>query len=404
MSRLEQLKLLKAAYEQTLRQDIVPFWLKHSIDRQNGGIYNCLDDYGRLLSGDKFLWSQGRALWTFSALYNRIEKKQEWIDLAESIFLFIARHGRDEDGRWMFKLDSEGSVKERDISIYADGFVMNGLGEYYVATGDKKAAQLAVETYENTYSRLQKPGSYGTFPYALPEGFKTHGINMIFGFFYHNLGKQLGRKDISQSGHRLAMEVLNDFYSPQKDAVLEFVTLQGNHADTPMGRACVPGHVLESMWFLIDIFEDLNDKEIIQKCCKLIERHLELGWDDEYKGVLLSIDIDGLNPPYWDKADYKPWWVHVEALVATAYALLHSKEQWCLDWHMKIKQYAFAHYPVPEGEWTQWLDRYGNKGISAALPVKDAFHLPRALIYLISVLGRIISEVEEQCMVQSLSD
>jgi hypothetical protein len=37
------------------------------------------------------------------------------------------------------------------------------------------------------------------------------------------------------------------------------------------------------------------------------------------------------------------------------------------------------------GEWTQWLDRQGRKMASAGLPVKDPFHLPRALIYLLSL-------------------
>ena len=77
-----------------------------------------------------------------------------------------------------------------------------------------------------------------------------------------------------------------------------------------------------------------------------------------------------------------------EALVATAYAHVHTGEPWCLEWHERIREWAFAHYPVPTGEWRQWLDREGQPTTSAALPVKDPFHLPRALIWLLDLCGR----------------
>ena len=57
-------------YKHHLHQKILPFWLNHCIDHRNGGINNCVRDDGKLLSTDKYLWSQGRALWVFSHLYN----------------------------------------------------------------------------------------------------------------------------------------------------------------------------------------------------------------------------------------------------------------------------------------------------------------------------------------------
>jgi N-acylglucosamine 2-epimerase len=50
----------------------------------------------------------------------------------------------------------------------------------------------------------------------------------------------------------------------------------------------------------------------------------------------------------------------------------------------------FRHSPVWEhGEWTQRLDRRGRKvDTVVALPVKDSFHLQRALILAIESLRR----------------
>jgi N-acylglucosamine 2-epimerase len=50
-----------------------------------------------------------------------------------------------------------------------------------------------------------------------------------------------------------------------------------------------------------------------------------------------------------------------------------------------------AHFPDKEfGEWTQKLDRQGNKiNDLIALPVKDPFHLLRGLILAIETLERL---------------
>ena len=51
--------------------------------------------------------------------------------------------------------------------------------------------------------------------------------------------------------------------------------------------------------------------------------------------------------------------------------------------HKQINEFAFKHYPNGYGEWYNWLDNDGNVGETAALPVKDPFHLPRAMMMLI---------------------
>ncbi|MEG1745050.1 MAG: N-acylglucosamine 2-epimerase, partial [Ruthenibacterium sp.] len=44
----------------------VNFWLKNGMDRENGGVYTCLDRTGRVYSTDKSVWMQGRCAWTFA--------------------------------------------------------------------------------------------------------------------------------------------------------------------------------------------------------------------------------------------------------------------------------------------------------------------------------------------------
>ncbi len=78
------------------------------------------------------------------------------------------------------RFDEAKHILNNDISIYVDGFVLISMAEYYRATQDERAKQIALETFENTYKRLQTPGSYQVAPYTIEPGMKTHGVNMIF--------------------------------------------------------------------------------------------------------------------------------------------------------------------------------------------------------------------------------
>ena len=64
-------------------------------------------------------------------------------------------------------------------------------------------------------------------------------------------------------------------------------------------------------------------------------------------------------------------------------------ESWCEKWFEQIYEWSFAHFLMPDiGEWRQRLDRAGKPVTNVvALPVKDPFHLPRALILSLERLG-----------------
>lgn len=391
---------LLAIYRAELLERTVPFWMKHAIDWKHGGILTCISDEGQVLSTDKYMWSQLRAIWTFSALYNHIEARQEWLDVARHIFGFAKRYGRDKDGRWVFVVDEQGSVLQGATSIYADGFAIYGLTELARVTGDQEVIALALETYENVQRRLAHPGSYETAPYPLPEGVKAHGVSMIFSLVFHELGRLLNDEAILSAGLQQAEEVMTAFLRPDQGLLYEYVTLHNTLIDSPQGRAIVPGHAIESMWFMIHIYRYWENKSRIDEAMATIKRHIEYGWDEQYEGILLSRDAAG-GDPWWPFADSKLWWPHTEALYALLLAYENSGDDWALEWFEKVHNYAFGHYPVPGyGEWTQKLDRQGKQFTqTVALPVKDPFHLPRSLIYCTAVLERLAGEAQKEAFV-----
>ncbi|MCD6365444.1 MAG: AGE family epimerase/isomerase [Planctomycetes bacterium] len=377
-------------FTELLVSDIVEFWLTHGVNKRNGSLNTCIADDGAVLSDDIYLWSQLRAIWTFSALCNRIEWRQRWLDVATGLVAFCRRYGRDEEGRWCFALSAEGQIKQGAVSIYADGFAMYGLTEYYLATGDEAALELAIETYDNVQARLARPGSYKTAPYEIPAGAKVHGISMIFSLVFDELGRAAGRDDITAAGLEHARMVMSDFLQADSGLILEYVPAAGGGVlDGPQGRVVVPGHAIECMWFLIRIFSRYDDKPMIARAIEVIRRHLEFGWDEQFGGIFLGADSEGKDP-VWDNWDKKLWWPHTEALCALTQAKEYSSAGWIDQWYEKVHRYSFSHFPCAEhGEWTQRLDRRGNRITDLiALPVKDPFHLPRALIISIESLRR----------------
>src|SRR5690242_16466688 len=62
---------LRQRYHDDLFEHLLPFWEKHGIDHQYGGVMHSLDYDGSLLSTNKLSWFQGRAIWVYSFLYNR---------------------------------------------------------------------------------------------------------------------------------------------------------------------------------------------------------------------------------------------------------------------------------------------------------------------------------------------
>ncbi|MBI5566675.1 MAG: AGE family epimerase/isomerase [Chloroflexi bacterium] len=386
----EDFGALYKLYRTELLERTIPFWLKYGLDWAYGGICTCLSDEGEVLSGDKYVWSQLRAIWTFSALYNKIERKPEYLEAATHIFNFIKDCGRNDCGEWYFCLNENGQpLFDGATSIYCDGFAIYGFTEFARATGNAEAINLAQQTYDNVQPRLAQPGSYQTHPLPIPAGTKAHGISMIFASAFGELGDYLNDRAITNAALDHARQVMDVFRRPADRRLYEFVNLDDSLLTSPPGRVVNPGHAIESMWFMLHLFQREHDQVRIQQAIDTIRWHLDLGWDDEYGGLLLARDAEG---SFWEKKwDMKIWWPHTEALYALLLAYSISKEAWCLDWFRRIHDYAFSHFPVSEyGEWIQNLDRQGRRvNELVALPVKDPFHLARALIYSVGVLDQL---------------
>jgi N-acylglucosamine 2-epimerase len=380
---------LHRQYRSLLLDGIVPFWSRNGLDAEHGGVLSCMAEDGTPISGDKYIWSQARWVWVCSALYNLIERRPEFLDWARGTIEFLLKHGRDGQGRWVYHTTREGRIIEGATSIYSDCFVVYGLSEYCRAVPDQELLSLARSTFASICQRIEAPGFAETAPYALPPNRRNHGVPMILTEVASELGRTTGDAAIEAAADDFASRVMRHFVRPQRRCLLEFLDYEYREVAPPEGTFVMPGHAIESMWFVIHHALRRNDQATIQRAIEVIRWHLELGWDKEYGGLFLGADIEG-HPPFMPNSDLKLWWPHTEALYALLLARSLTRERWCDEWYARVHEWSFSHFPMPKvGEWRQRLDRQGQPlQRFVALPVKDPFHLPRSVILAIQLLGR----------------
>lgn len=128
---------LEKQYKSELLENVVPFWLSKSQDEEFGGYFTCLDRKGNVYDEDKFVWLQGREVWLFSMLYNKMDKKKEWLDCAIQGAEFMKKHAHDGDYNWYFSLTRDGKPLVEPYNIFSYTFAAMAFGQLSLATGNE---------------------------------------------------------------------------------------------------------------------------------------------------------------------------------------------------------------------------------------------------------------------------
>lgn len=382
-------RALESFYRQFLFDGILPFWLEHGIDSAHGGLLTCMDEQGHRLSTDKFIWSQGRGIWTFAAMHRRLQADSELLQIAAHTAEFCLRHAMLPDGRVAFRVSQGGEVLEGSTSIYADLFLAYGLNELYLATGMGRYRETALKLFKQSVREIRQPYFNKIAPYALPERVAwVHGPPMIALEVANELLESVSDPEVEEFVDWALERIMRRHRRPDMRVVLEHLGPDDEFIDSPSGRAVVPGHALESMWFVIHASLRRKRPELVVEAVEMIRWMVESGWDAEYGGIFLGLDAHGKSPPWFANAEKKLWWVHCEALYALLLCRHLTGAAWCEEWLERVRDWSFRHHGDGSTEWVQRLDRIGKPVTELiALPVKDPFHLPRSLILSIQLLS-----------------
>ena len=378
---------LSEIYKKELLDDVIPFWMKHSIDEEKGGYFNCLDRLGNVFDTDKFMWLQGREIWTFATLYNSIEARPEWLAMAKHGADFLEKHGRDQEGNWYFSIDRSGDPLVQPYNVFSDCFVSMAFAALYKADPQEKYAEIAKTTFYNILKRQDNPK--GEYNKAFPgtRSLKNFALPMILSNLSLELEHLLDKEIVDNLIKNVIHEVMGVFYEKETGLILENVNIDGSFSDSFDGRLLNPGHAIEAMWFMMDLGVRLNDQQMIEKATDIALSSLSYGWDKEYGGIFYFMDIKG-RPVQQLEWDQKLWWVHMEALVCMAKAYVLTGREECKEWFEKLHEYTWKHFKDEEcGEWYGYLNRRGEVLLTLkGGKWKCCFHVPRALYQIYKTL------------------
>lgn len=381
------------SYRKDLVENIMPFWLKHGLDKVHGGVYTCVDRDGSLMDTTKSVWFQGRFGFIAAFAYNNVEKNPEWLAASKSCIDFIEKYCFDQDGRMYFEVKEDGTPLRKRRYVFSEGFAAIAMSEYALASGDRGYAEKALALFKRIQRFIATPGVLE--PKYLPAlEAQGHSITMILINTASRIRAVIEDPALERQIDDSLAALEKYFIHPEFKALLEMVGPNGEFIDTCNGRVINPGHCIETAWFILEEAKYRQwDKKLVDLALTILDWSWEWGWDKEFGGIINFRDCRNLPCQDYSQ-DMKFWWPQTEAIIATLYAYQATGDEKYLEMHKRISDWTYAHFPDKEcGEWYGYLHRDGTVAQPAKGNIfKGPFHIPRMMIKSYMLCNELLSK------------
>lgn len=315
---------LARTFKSVLVDDVAPFWMKHGVDREHGGMLTAVDRDGSLLDSDKSVWFQGRAGWMFATLHNTIGPNPEWLEAATSCVRFIKAHCIDSTtGKMYFTVTRDGKPLRMRRYVFSESFAAIAFAAHFKATQEAASKADALQAFSvylhySFDAGVMAPKFEPTRPC---RGIAPHMICIVTAMELRDLvgDEKVNGKTMSEWIDFSIDSIQKYHVKPDMKVVLECVAEDGSLVDHTDGRTLNPGHSIECAWFMMAEGKRRKSKALVDLGCRILEWMWERGWDAKHGGLLYFVDVHGKPvQEYWH--DMKFWWPHCEAIIATLMA------------------------------------------------------------------------------------
>lgn len=317
-------------FREELTENILPFWMDKMQDEENGGFYGRIDGNNLLHpEANKGVILNARILWTFSAAY-RILKKPEYLAMAQRAFNYITTYFLDKTyGGVYWELDCKGNPVNKKKQTYAQGFALYGFSEFYRATGNVEALELAKEFffliekchddelggYLEAYTEDWQPIEDMRLSDKDKNEKKTMNTHLHVLEPYTNLCRVWDDVRLRDAQRRL----IDIFTERILDKETNHLNLFFDEAWRVKSTAISYGHDIEASWLLFEAAEVLGDKRLIEKIKALSLKIADAASEGLQADGSLIYERDG---QHIDRERH--WWVQAEAVVGYMYAYKNS--------------------------------------------------------------------------------
>lgn len=404
--------------EAYLRQTLLPFWLDHGWDSECGGFLTYFDGQGRPTGETtKTFLMQIRMLFTFSSAHRAGYGDGRCGDLARRGAEFILRHYWDKEHTgWIWIADRNGNPIVSDKVGYGQSFALYAFSEYFLATGDHRGRQAALDTYTAICSHMIDTRHGGFYeimqadwqPAAAGKcggDRKSMDVHMhmmeALTTFYEMSGCPTYRRRLLEVIDILTSQMLHAEYGTgYMQYSLDFQPLPAIIFDVQWGRDAEPeqgphrpldhtsyGHNVEFIWLLLHAADILGlpRRQYAQVVRRICDQCLEYGIDWEYGGVFVEGPHNGPTT-----LTEKQFWQQAEVMIGLldAYMMFNDDRYWqafCNIYDFVFEK--FVNLPAG-GEWYERLDRFGNPIDNAlAHAWKINYHTVRSMIQVVQRLN-----------------
>ena len=392
------LEEIREQYRYDLFDEFIPFHDRYVVDHEYGGFTLHTGWNGPTLSYEKSAWYEGRGTWTYSFLYNNIDKDPKHLEAARRSVEFIMKHKPEGENLWPNSYSREGKVTGGpDLRTYGDLFVANGLNVYSKAAGDDSCWQLAKETLLKCLKIQDRPGYYpeaaqgylGKDAPLMPGGARVQGNWFVMLHLATQMLEFKTDPEVEAIADRCVDAIMNKHYNPEFDLHNEVLNHDFSRPANEVGQLVYTGHAIETLWMVLYEAARKKDRALFDLASQRFKRHIEVAWDDVYGGLFRNLRHVDNN--LWDVD--KAGWVQMEGLIGLACVIEHTGAQWAKDFFGRLYPWVMAKFPLKQYGFPLWID-YADRWVAF---VKDEngrraenYHHPRHLMLNLLAFDRMI--------------
>ncbi|HXN48058.1 MAG TPA: AGE family epimerase/isomerase [Bryobacteraceae bacterium] len=351
-----------AEFRKELTENILPFWMRHTVDREHGGFYGRVScDLKVDEEAPRAAVINGRILWTYSAAY-RLLGNPEYREMADHAYAYIVDKFWDKQyGGVYWLLDHLGNPISDRKQIYAQAFAIYGLAEYYRATGKAESLDRAQQLFRLTEEK-SRDKAYGGYLEACgrdwgalddlrlsakdlncPKSMNTH-LHVMEA--YTNLLRVWKDPELAARQKALLEVTMDDIVDGATGHFRLFFDRQWNSLTDHISF----GHDIEGSWLIYEAAEVLGDPELFARARRLatemafavyeqgLDKDGSLFYEANSKGVFIDPN--------------KHWWAQAEAVVGFYNAWQLSRDVRFLEASRRAWEYIETHVvDRVHGEW-----------------------------------------------------
>lgn len=357
----KELAQYKSEVEKEL-EAILHYWINRTLDETNGGFVGKIDHHEMVYpEAPKGSVLNSRILWSFSAAYNLMQKK-EYLQIAERAFHYLVNFFLDkEHGGVFWTVDYKGQPLDTKKQIYALSFAIYGLSEYYIASQNGEARKYATQLYHDIVAHSYDR-QYGGYIEALTRDWKEIGdlrlsakdanerksmnthLHVLEGFA--NLYRIWPDERLKEKLEELIRLFLDHIISSKDNHLILFFDDEWNAKSNIISY----GHDIETAWLVQETAEIIGDETLLHevKMRSVLVADAAAGGLDQDGGLWYEYDADKDH-----LIKQKHWWPQGEAMVGFFNSWQNTGDESYLQ--QSIRSWEFVKQYIRDKSCGEWV-------------------------------------------------